>query len=537
MSYAERGALLLILLLAAALRLNGVAFGLPSLNDPDEPLFMMTALEMLRNHSLNPGWFGHPATITLYCLALIDVAVAAVGMASGRFADMQALTSAVYADPGILFLPARLFIVACGVLCVFLTWRIGRQLGGTRLGLVAAALLAANAVHLQYSQIIRTDIQATVFMLLCVQSVIAIAREGKRSDYLLAGLFLGLSMATKWPAALVALAPIAAGLNRARSDPGAIRRLLLFGIAGAATLFLASPFLLLDYPTVIRDLGGEARPIHPGATGGGFLANLAWYVRHPLLMSLGPVGLALVLFGLVWAPLRNRLFAVAVLPPLLGFLIVISLQALRWERWIVPILPFLALAGAAAIGQVVDFARTRVQRPLPWLESALTLVLLAPMVATALAATAERNNDTRQTAAAWARAHIPTDRSILIEHAGFDLVQGPWRLLFPIGTAGCVDVRKVLSGHIRYSRVETLRAGSPVVDLGHVAPARIESCRADYAIFTHYDVYALDPRTFANELALYRALLAGSQEQLVLRPVPGVRSGPVVRIVRLPRRT
>ena len=62
---AEALALWAILLAALWLRLDGVGFGLPALNDPDEPLFMMTALEMLQKHSLDPGWFGHPGTITL----------------------------------------------------------------------------------------------------------------------------------------------------------------------------------------------------------------------------------------------------------------------------------------------------------------------------------------------------------------------------------------------------------------------------------------------------------------------------------------
>ena len=56
--------LCLILLVAALLRIDGVGFGLPALNDPDEPLFMSTALEMLSGPTLNPGWFGHPGTIT-----------------------------------------------------------------------------------------------------------------------------------------------------------------------------------------------------------------------------------------------------------------------------------------------------------------------------------------------------------------------------------------------------------------------------------------------------------------------------------------
>jgi hypothetical protein len=141
-----------VLLLAAGLRLASVGFGLPALNDPDEPLFVMTALEMLRDHTLNPGWFGHPGTTTLYGLALTSYLAAATGIVAGRFADAHAFVSAVYADPGIIFLPGRLLIVASGVVCVWLTYRIGTRIADRRIGLLAAFFLAINAVHIQYSR-------------------------------------------------------------------------------------------------------------------------------------------------------------------------------------------------------------------------------------------------------------------------------------------------------------------------------------------------------------------------------------------------
>ena len=524
--------MLLILAVAAALRLYGVDFGLPALNDPDEPLFVMTALEMLRNHSLNPGWFGHPGTTTLYCLALVSLAVGGLGIATGRFADGKALMAAAYADPGIVFLPGRLFIVACGILCVWLTWSLGKRLGGTRLGLIAAAFLAVNAVHIHYSQIIRTDVQATIFMLLCTRSAIAVAREGRARDYLMAGLWAGLACATKWPAAIIILNPLCAGLYRFTLDRGELRRLALLPVAALAALLIASPYLLLDYATVMRNLAGEARTTHPGATGGGFLANLGWYVGHPLLGSFGVAGLALIVAGTL-GTLRRPRIAAAVLPGGLAFLIVIGSQALLWERWIVPLLPFAALAAAAALCWFADWLRSRLDRPLRWLELAATSLLLIPMLQAARTGAIERAVDTRQVASAWIRAHVPPGSSIVVEPAAFDLLQGPWRILFPLGSAGCVDARAILTGQIRYSKVETLRSGRAVVDLAHVDAAQIPTCHADIAILSHYDGYRADPAHFRDELGRYALLLRGGRQLAEFRPEPGARTGPVVRIVKL----
>jgi hypothetical protein len=525
----RRAGVLLVLFVALALRLHGVDFGLPALNDADEPLFMMTAFEMLQKQTLNPHWFGHPGTTTLYSLAAVMLAVVGFGVASGRYADVAAFGKAAYLDPGLAWLPARVMIALCGVICVYLVYRLGRRLGGARLGLVAALFLAVNAVHIEYSQIIRTDMQASIFMLLCALSAVAIVREGKLRDYLLAGAFVGLACATKWPAALMGASPACAGLYRLLKGHRELRHLALFGLIACATLIVVSPYLLLDYQTVLYNLSREARPVHPGATGGGFLFNLGWYLAHPLLTSLGWGGLVLALAGLAWPSRGSRDWALAVLPGCLVYLTAIAAQALLWERWIVPVLPFAALAAARALCGLADRLAPRWRAA----EAPAALVLALPMLHAAWTNVIERTHDTRQAAAAWVRAHVPADRTILIEHAGFDMLQGPWTFRFPLGSAGCIDAREALAGRIRYSEVEARRSGSPIVDIGYVDAKLLATCQADYAVITHYDRYRADPRHFGPELERYRRLLRGGRERAVFRPVDGVSAGPVVRIIEL----
>lgn len=520
----------LILLVAIWLRVDGVGFGLPALNDPDEPLFMGTAIEMLAGPTLNPGWFGHPGTITFYSLMLVIASVGGIGVATGRFADFDAFAAAVYADPGIIFMPARLLMVACGAACVWMSWRLGKQLGGPRLGLAASAILAVNAVHIEYSQIIRTDMQASLFMLLCAQSALAIAEDGRRRHFLMAGLFAGLACATKWPAAVIGVTVVCASLDPWRAGVTKWRELALFGLAAFATLFAVSPFLLIDHATVLQNLSGEARPLHPGATGGGLFANIGWYVAGPLLSSLGFAGLLLAGVGMVWGAGQGRRWTVVILPFCLVFLIVIAAQSLRWERWIVPLLPFVALAIARALCGLADLlSARRAQIALP----VLLLLLVVPMVGTARIAAAERRRDTRQIASAWLRDHAPPGSRILIEHPAFDLLGEPWTLLFPMGSAGCVDVHDMLAGRIRQSEVENRRHGGAIVDVGHVDIATLDSCRADFAVVTNHLRYRADPVDYREELVRYDRLLAGGKVRLVAKAEHGVSSGPEVQIIEM----
>lgn len=527
----EGAALHAILFAALLLRLDGVGFGLPALNDPDEALFVTTALEMLDKQSLNPGWFGHPGTTTLYSLVLVIAGVAGIGIATGHYADADALAAAVYADPGILFLPARLMIVACGLLCVWLTFQLGKRLGGARVGLVAAAVLAVNPVHVEYSQIIRTDVQASVFILLGAQAALTIAEGGRRRDYLVAGMCAGLACATKWPAAAVGVTALCAWAGRrAEGDRDWLGPLWLMASAGL-TLIVVSPYLLLDHATVVQNLSGEARPLHPGATGEGFFGNLRWYVAGPLLSSLGIAGLALAALGTGWGAGNARRWSIVILPFGLLFATLICAQSLRWERWIVPLLPFVAVSFARALCGLADLFRAHRLRSAA-LPLALAL-LLAPMIGTARSEATERRHDTRQIASAWLRTHARPGSSILIEHAAFDLLGDPFALRFPMGSAGCVEVRDLLAGRVSNSKVERARGRAAVVDVGHVAMAGIESCRADYAVVTNHLRYRADPQGYRAELMRYDHLLAGGKLRLVVKPSPGERSGPEVQILDL----
>ena len=84
--------------------------------------------------------------------------------------------------------------------------------------------------------------------------------------------------------------------------------------------------------------------------------------------------------------------------------------------------------------------------------------------------------------------------------------------------------------------VDPLKRGlQPLVDrldLGHVALERIASCRADYAIVTHYDRYRAAPAPFADALQRYRIVLDGAA--LCVRQVAkAVMRFPLARLARV----
>lgn len=530
-----RYALTAILLFALVLRLQSIDFGLPALNDPDELMFEMGALRMLRGPTLNPGWFGHPATTTMYVLAVTDILVFVAAWLTGWASTVKDFANLIYADPSWAILPGRIMMTIFAIGTLALTCRLTTRLFGPGAGLVAAALLAVSPVHITWSQIIRSDMMACFFMLLCLLSALNIMERNRPRDYIVASFWLAVAIATKWPFALSALsvggAVLLLRIEKRIETRSALARLLLVTTAAPLFLFILSPYVLLDYPTVLRNLGGESQVHHLGSTGGTWWQNAGWYVTGPLYSGLGLAGFLLIVPGclLIWSNSKARLL---LLPLATGFWIVLCTQTLVWERWALPLLPLFAIAIGAA---VIQLARSLPGRWSVGIGAMLLLALFVPPIQQSRAEARARLNDTRQISAQWARSHIPAGSTVMIEHFAFDLVNQPWHFLFPLGDMGCVDAIAYLHGKVGYGTIDQARGLRTNVDYGTMAAARRASCRADFAILTQYDRYLAERSAFPVQYAAYRDLVSKGRVMARFVPRPGVSGGPVVTIVRFTR--
>lgn len=530
--------LAIILLAALAIRLYSVAFGLPALTDPDELMFELGAYRMIDGGQLNPEWFGHPATTTMYMLALIDVAVLGLGLASGRFSSVENFASSIYADPSILVLPHRIAIVLIAVAGIALAYRLATRLFDRPTGLVTAAILAVSPVHITYSQLVRSDMMATVFMLAAMLGALAYARHGSVRALVATGFCVALAITTKWPFAVAFLSLAGAVVLRWRDGLESGRRtfVLLAAAAGGtlAAMVLISPFLIIEWNTVVANLHGEVQPYHLGATGGGLIDNALWYMSGPFVRALGITGLALAAIGAVLA-VRSREFVVVALVTGTAMFVLASSQNIVFERWILATVPLLAMLGGLALVRIAALAVARLKFPAVSLAAgALLAATLVPLLLAALADGRERMNDTRLLASAWLRANAAPGSTILVEHFALDLVESKFDFVFPLGTLGCQDARRLLDGRIDNSLIASARGGRTNLDYGTVAAERIDTCRADYAVLSQYARYAAEKERFPREWSQYRDLIARGEKVAEFYPERGVAGGWPVVILRFP---
>jgi 4-amino-4-deoxy-L-arabinose transferase-like glycosyltransferase len=406
-----------IVLLALAIRFFGISFGLPSLHNPDEPVFVEPAQRILETGDLNPRTFAHPGGPTIYLLSMTYGVIYLVGAAIEVFHTPADFHTLYYQDPTLFYLSGRIENAIFGAAIVLVTYLIGKRLFNYQIGIVAALIVAVAPAHVEISRLVRTDIQMGLLVLLGFWHCMGIMETGKGKHYLLAGLFTGIGIAAKYPAAVLGLTILVAHFSRKPFRLTAWRNLILCGGAALVGMFVTAPFLFLDAQAAFQEFLYQNRGTHLGATGEGFFLNLLWYIRQAFIPNFTHWGTAIMGVGLAACLLsKDRYLRLLVVFPV-TFLLVISTLNLRWTRWIIPVMPYFALMLAYAI---VNLPLAWQNRFSPrWINGGRILVIasvLTPLTGiSALRGIALSSKDTRMVAGEWMLANLPADSRVMVE--------------------------------------------------------------------------------------------------------------------------
>ena len=350
--------LLGILLLALALRVWGLGWGLPSATHyfsyhPDESIILGAAMRLnVFQGRMLPHFYNY-GSLQLYLVYFANTLAYLFGSSALVITDF-ATQHAAWAHQ---YLVGRWLTVAMGTGTVAVTYALGQRLWGRRTGLLAALILAVMPLHAQHSHWLTVDVPATFWATLSLfwSARLATGDPKPRRAALLAGLFVGLAAATKYNLALMVLPLLVASLM---PPVGATQRVALtrlaprllapplLGAGGAIFAFLlACPGVLLDSQKFAQDFRYEAYHVRhlPGAeftdTGSGFV----YHITRNLDAGLGLPLLLLSLASIVYAVYRRErgdgLLAAFALP----YYVLIGLAVVRYARYVIPLLPILAL--------------------------------------------------------------------------------------------------------------------------------------------------------------------------------------------------
>ena len=431
----ERGLVIVavVAVLALALRLVGLRFGLPFHYHWDEPTLLNRVIRM-GSGDLNPHYFWYPSLL-MYVGLIGEGALYIVGHIFGVYRSPDAFAAAYFENSTAVYMLGRVLVATVGGVVVVLTYLVGRRFFSTKVAVIGALLVAVAPIQVASSHFFTTDVPMTFFVLLAYLFLWDVYTRGRRRDYVLAGCTIGLGIATKYLPALLLASLLIAHLARVHRQtgrwwpvPGARVLLLGIGLAGV-TFFLASPFVFLDWHTALHDYAAlTAQKTGHGCQGQDCTLSFLPYVTVALPWSAGlPVYLAALagLLSVPWESVQRRVeLALFWSFPILLF-IVVGAGRQPLARYLVPLAPFLALAAAAmfvrlgsAISGLVERRRVQTLSPRWALVPVAALALIAIIPAAFVSARYDlylSQTDPRTEAAAWFVSHVPAGTTIAVQ--------------------------------------------------------------------------------------------------------------------------
>jgi 4-amino-4-deoxy-L-arabinose transferase-like glycosyltransferase len=410
--------LLLSLFLAAALRFWHLDWDGGIGAHPDERYIVSVAEALRWPDRLNPFdvspdfAYGH---LPLYLLALLRL--------PGTGADL-------------LFV-GRVLAALFDLGAVVLTFALGRQAWGKRVGLLATTFVALMVLRVQQAHFYTADTPLAFFTVGALLFAVRLAKCGRSRDAWLAGVWAGLALGSKFNAVLLAM-PLGAACIAAPVRPGLRWRYALRIGAGALAAFaLTNPLALLSFPTFWRNVAREA------AIARGLLDvpytrqfHTTWPYVYSVLQQLRwgigwPLGVAAFggFFYAVWRAVRKPVSAAewVLAAWMIPFFVLVGALYAKFPRYWLPAAPVLSIYAAWLLVTLYH----RFRRVASFL---VCLSLVYALLFCLAFANMYRSPHPWLSASAWIRQNVPPGAVIAIEQ---------WDHPLPVGGIDGYDVREL----------------------------------------------------------------------------------------------
>ncbi len=526
---APSGGLIAGLVIAAgvALRALGLAHGLPEFTDEAAPFRWALAMWAHPGGAIdaNPQHFIYPS-LTLYLHLAVQRAHAWLGQLAGVWPRPADYHMAFAIDPTPMAIAARAVGVVADGVSLWALVRIGERLA-PRAGLVAAAAFALSPLAIPVAHDVFTDPIMLAFSLLALDRMLTLSNASMRREVMLAALFMGLAIGSKYTAAVLLLPFVLACIGAL-----GVRRGLVAAVSGAAGALLVfattTPYALLDRAAFLRDVRFDrvlASEGLLGATG----ASSGWHSLGSLAHDLGLPGVLLALAGAAMAVVHARQDrrALIVLACALAFLAPVLASPLTFDRYRLPVVACAALLAARVTSAAPALAPRRGAAFV-----GLLALLLGPLLPGAWTAAIARTGTTAGDARAWCEANLDSNAMTLLEPYAPELLPRREAALFadtPLAESASPAWRERVRTRRSWSalRLPTLVAGRCTVELrsqGDVAhevtvfehAADFDRVLYDERLLACFDVvitssaqrgrFEADPVRYADACAFYRTL-------------------------------
>lgn len=539
----RRGALA-VLLVAAALRLAALDWGLPHTYNADEPHIINTAVSLAPSF-FRPVSFKYPTlwpTLLSFGYGLYFIVWSVLGLRRG-LDDFAALYA--FAPTGFYLIARALaWLASLGALLLIARAELDRDPKRWPLGALA---LAFSPVAVMSAAAAKPD---SLMLLLSSAAWLCALRyqAGAKRGWLFgAALLCGAAFSTQYTAAPLMLLPPLAALLR-KGGPAPRRDLLAALVLMPAAFLLGTPYAVIEPGRFLADWGdhldlARLRPLDSAAMAKTVALNLWTFGGEGT-----PFGAAAVL-GLGLLVRKDMGRALTLVFPVAAYYVILSRSSDGgWQRYLFGVTPALCLLASEGLAWLGGAGAAR--------RALVAVVCAAPgLFLSARWARAVRLPDTRAQAEAWLEKNVPAGETLLLDmpHASPRALMSREQcadLAERTGRAGSPRARLYRAMEARHpgGGWRVLRVQRTARDLftlpGHAARSQadadfldvragLDTARAARVDWVVTSSFGADPRK-ARELATFFDELAEQAEFVAEFPVePGVTAGPWLRVFKL----
>ena len=423
------GVVVLITAFGAALRLYAIGHGLPYQYVPDESTMVGGALRMGASRSLQPPTFIYPALL-MYLFAAEYAGLLAIGLAARMFSSVAQFQEFAFTDPTLFYLLPRIAIALVGTATIPTAYILGRRLYGPWAGAAAAVLVASSVMHVQMSHQARHWVPVSFLTLAVLWVSLDLAEKGRRRDYWLSGLLVGLTAATSFNGFLLMFLPLVAHGMQLRKrgwslwNPQSHLPMLQALVLAPIVFFALNPYILLEFNRFVAfqssgesSIGGQIRG-HYGNYLQQFLEKQGFTFFAEATLAYEPAITLLGLFGAALAARRFRSTAPLVLSyPIFHYFMFATTAPSLEQRYMLPAVVVVALPAGLATAKVGAWLHSRLGSG----AAGPVVGILAVMSISLVSIPALRYDwllsqaDTRTLAKEWIEANIPAGSQIAVE--------------------------------------------------------------------------------------------------------------------------
>jgi 4-amino-4-deoxy-L-arabinose transferase-like glycosyltransferase len=433
-----------IFVVALALRLWGTNFGLPFAYHPDEGAIIMPAINILKTGNYQPFRLDYGSAF-IYALTCLYIPYFLYGAWRGFLRSVSDIP--VFQDYHLIerypfpmfFLIGRVLTAILGSMTLLIVYRLGDRLVGRWAGLIAMLFLAFEPLHVRHSHFATVDVPMTCLILLALWKALDLFERGDWRDYLLTGIWVGVSASTKFTGGVSYVVLVVAHFMLARSWADLFNTHLIIGTLATVGGFLLSTPYALDLPYFLNWLAVNIG-FYGSAPSDIFIEGPAWqyYIRILLQGEIAPIVIVGTL-GLVQFFMRDkrRGTIILILPVVYGFLIFV--QSSRYARQLIPLIPFLMLGAGIFLEGVRQWLvqRLPISQPAPdrladLIVSVVTaLFVILPLGTSIKTSALLAGTDIRTTALEWYNANISPQTKVAADWTGPSFLDGyhnVWRV-------------------------------------------------------------------------------------------------------------